>query len=135
MSAGNHYSSKKSDTEEWLQEVVALSMYYDFYGELLNERHRQIFEDYILNDYSLSEISEESGLSRQGVYDIVKRCSARLHQYEEKLQLVGRFQKTKEQVTQINETALLLLESDISEPVRAAAERILRASEQVMKEL
>lgn len=135
MSAQPHYSSKKSDTDEWLTEVLALSLYYDFYGELLNERHRHIFEDYILNDYSLAEIAEESGLSRQGVYDIVKRCSAKLHGYEEKLQLAGRFQKTKEQVTEIQKTAAALLEPDISEEVRIAAERIRKISEQVIKEL
>ena len=39
--------------------------WYDFYGELLKENHKQIFEDYILNNFSLSEIAEERGISIQ----------------------------------------------------------------------
>lgn len=135
MDTQTHYSSKKSDTEEWLQEVVTLSLYYDFYGELLNPRHRQIFEDYILNDFSLGEISEETGLSRQGVYDIVKRSSRKLHEYEEKLQLVRRFQKTRAQVAAINDAATQLLQLEATGEVRNLAERIRESSEQVMKEL
>ncbi len=135
MDTQTHYSSKKSDTEEWLQEVVTLSLYYDFYGELLNLRHRQIFEDYILNDFSLGEISEETGLSRQGVYDIVKRSSRKLHEYEEKLQLVRRFQKTRAQVAAIHDAAARLLQLEAAGEVRNLAERIRESSEQVMKEL
>ncbi len=135
MDTQTHYSSKKSDTEEWLQEVVTLSLYYDFYGELLNPRHRQIFEDYILNDFSLGEISEETGLSRQGVYDIVKRSSRKLHEYEEKLQLVRRFQKTRAQVAAIHDAAARLLQLEAAGEVRNLAERIRESSEQVMKEL
>lgn len=135
MDTQTHYSSKKSDTEEWLQEVVTLSLYYDFYGELLNPRHRQIFEDYILNDFSLGEISEETGLSRQGVYDIVKRSSRKLHEYEEKLQLVRRFQKTRAQVAAIHDAAARLLRLEAAGEVRNLAERIRESSEQVMKEL
>lgn len=135
MDAQTHYSSKKSDTEEWLQEAVTLSLYYDFYGELLNPRHRQIFEDYILNDFSLGEISEETGLSRQGVYDIVKRSSRKLHEYEEKLHLVGRFQSTRAQVTAIRDAALRLLEPEAAGELPALAEEIRAASEQVLKEL
>lgn len=135
MDTQTHYSSKKSDTEEWLQEVVTLSLYYDFYGELLNPRHRQIFEDYILNDFSLGEISEETGLSRQGVYDIVKRSSRKLHEYEEKLQLVRRFQKTRAQVAAIHDAAARLLRLEAAGEIRNLAERIRESSEQVLKEL
>lgn len=74
---------------------------YDFYGELLTEHQRNIYEDFVLNDLSLSEIAEEAGISRQGVHDLVKRCDRILEGYEEKLHLLERFMNTKEKITQI----------------------------------
>ena len=64
---------------------------YDFYGELLTEHQKRVYEDVVLNDMSLSEIAEELGISRQGVHDLVKRCDKILAGYEEKLHLVERF--------------------------------------------
>ncbi len=84
-----------------LQEILELSRLYDFYGELLGDHKKQIFEDYVLNDLSLSEIADETGLSRQGVHDVVKRCSKKLREYEEKLCLVKKFDLTKQRVNQI----------------------------------
>lgn len=81
-----------------LEEIVLQSILYDFYGELLSEHKKQIFEDYVLNDLSLSEIATEQGISRQGVYDIVKRCTNELKDYEEKLGLMRKFQTIKEKV-------------------------------------
>lgn len=78
---------------------------YDFYGELLTEHQQNIYEDFVLNDFSLSEIAEEAGISRQGVHDLVKRCDRILEGYEEKLHLLERFLNTKEKVTQIRKLA------------------------------
>ncbi len=86
-----------------LDEIVTLSILYDFYGELLSTHKKQIFEDYILNDLSLSEIAAEQGISRQGVYDIVKRCTQELKEYEMKLSLVSRFQSIKDKLSDIKE--------------------------------
>lgn len=75
----------ETDTEERLKELCELSRLYDLYGALLSDHSRIIFEDYIFNNYSLAEIAEEVGLTRQGVRDIVVRYSKKLHEYEEKL--------------------------------------------------
>ena len=83
---------------EKLDEIVQLSILYDFYGELLTDHKKQIFEDYVLNDLSLSEIAAEQSISRQGVYDIVKRCSLELKDYESKLALVKKFQSVKDKL-------------------------------------
>lgn len=94
----------QKSTEE-LDRIVQLSYYYDFYGNLLKEYHREIFEDYILNDMSLGEIAQERKITRQGVYDIVKRCSKRLEEYEEKLCLVEKFRLTKSKLNEIETLA------------------------------
>ena len=83
---------------------------YDFYGELLNEHQRRIYEDFVFNDLSLSEIADEEGISRQGVHDLIKRCTKSLEGYEEKLHLVEKFQKAKGMVEEIGKISNQILE-------------------------
>lgn len=87
--------------EDSLNKLYELSLLYDFYGELLKENHKNMFEDYVLNNFSLSEIAQERGISRQGVHDSVKRTSRQLLEYEKKLGLLEKFRRTKEKVSQI----------------------------------
>ncbi|MEA4853568.1 MAG: sigma factor-like helix-turn-helix DNA-binding protein [Christensenella sp.] len=67
---------------------LGLSIYYDFYGEFLTEKQAKIFEYYYDNDYSLAEIAQEFGITRQGVLDTLKRAQAKLKSMEDKLGLV-----------------------------------------------
>ena len=85
------------------KKIVEQGMLYDFYGELLTEHQRKIYEDVVLNDMSLSEIAEEQGISRQGVHDLVRRCDRTLQSYEERLHLIARFQKVKHTVEKIEQ--------------------------------
>ncbi len=78
--------------------IVEQSMLYDFYGELLTEHQKNIYEDVVFNDMSPSEIAREEGISRQGVHDLIKRCDKILRDYEDKLHLVERFMQTKKDV-------------------------------------
>ena len=66
-----------------MDKILRQALLYDFYGELLTEHQKSIYEDFVLNDYSLSEIGEDRKISRQGVYDIIKRCDKLLNGYEE----------------------------------------------------
>lgn len=80
-------------------------MLYDFYGELLTKHQKEIYEDVVIHDYSLSEIANEKGISRQGVHDLIKRCDKTLRGYEDKLHLVERFMNTKQDVLTIRQLA------------------------------
>lgn len=104
---------------------------YDFYGELLTEHQRSVYEDFVLNDFSLSEIAQEAGISRQGVYDMIKRCDRILEGYEGKLHLLERFLKMKEQITRIR----ALAQSGQIQPSEAVMEEIAAISEEVLREL
>lgn len=116
--------------DEKLKEKVELSILFDFYGELLKDHNKHIFEDYILNDLSLSEIGEEQGISRQGVYDIVKRCSKQLKECEAKLCLVQKFEKTKEMVNQIK-----VLSLDMKTNGNHQLDEIINLSDNILKSL
>ena len=54
-----------------MEKFVEQGYLYDFYGELLTERQQQVYEIVVLEDYSLSEVAEELGSSRQGVHDMI----------------------------------------------------------------
>ncbi len=76
--------------------IVQIALLFDFYGQLLTEKQIEIVDMYYNDDLSLGEISEQQGISRQGVYDTLKRAERTLYEYEEKLGLVNRFLKQKE---------------------------------------
>jgi predicted DNA-binding protein YlxM (UPF0122 family) len=88
-----------------LKERTELSLLFDFYSELLDEHKKDIFGEYIMNDLSLAEISENEGISRQGVHDIVKRTSLQLREYEEKLGLVKKFRELQQLSRKIDSVA------------------------------
>lgn len=84
-----------------MEQKVEQAYLYDFYGELLNKRQQRIYEDFIFQDFSFSEIAENEGISRQGAYDMIKRCTNILEGYESKLHLVQKFLDTKKRVEKI----------------------------------
>ncbi len=91
------YSSKG----DCMERIVEQGLLYDFYGELLTEHQKKIYEDVVYNDLSLSEIAQENGISRQGVHDMVRRCNHMLTEYENKLHLVERFLKIRSGVDEM----------------------------------
>ena len=88
-----------------MEKIVEQGLLYDFYGELLTEHQRKVYEEVVLNDLSYSEAAEMFGVSRQGVHELVKRCNKILSEYESKLHLVERFVQIRETVKQIQKMA------------------------------
>ncbi len=85
------------------ERIVEQTLLYDFYGELLTEHQKLVYENIVFNDLSYSEVAKEQGISRQGVYDLVKRCDKVLEEYEAKLHLIDKFLNTKQRVERIND--------------------------------
>lgn len=74
---------------------LEMSLLFDFYGETLTEKQRELFDLYYNEDLSLAEIAEYAGITRQGVRDSVKRAEHALHEMEQKLGLVARYGGTE----------------------------------------
>jgi hypothetical protein len=110
-----------------MEKIVEQGFLYDFYGELLTEHQKKIYEDVVYNDYSLTEIARENGISRQGVHDLVRRCNHILLEYENKLHLVERFMKVKENVSQIEKLSenMEITREELAEKVRVLSRQIL----------
>ena len=88
-----------------MEKFVEQTFLFDFYGELLTERQRQVYTSVVFEDYSLSEVAQDLGISRQGVHDMIRRCDKALEEYEEKLHLVDKFLNIRKQVKRIHQIA------------------------------
>ena len=98
-----------------MEKFVEQTLLYDFYGELLTERQQQVYESVVLEDYSLSEVAEDLGISRPGVHDMIKRCNHTLEEYESRLHLVEKFLCIRKQVQKIKELAVGYNAGEITE--------------------
>lgn len=98
-----------------MEKFVEQTLLYDFYGELLTGRQQQVYESVVLEDYSLSEVAEDLGISRQGVHDMIKRCNHTLEEYESRLHLVEKFLCIRKQVQKIKELAVGYNAGEITE--------------------
>ena len=114
-----------------MEKFVEQGYLYDFYGELLTERQQQVYESVVLEDYSLSEVAEDLGISRQGVHDMIKRCNKTLEGYEEKLHLVEKFMFIKQKVHEIN----LLLEDYEDQNEAELIQKVRKLSGEIIEEL
>lgn len=84
-----------------LEKTNRVNMLFDFYAPLLKDRQRDFLEMYYREDLTLSEIAELTGVSRQAVYDQLKRMEIVLEQYEEKLQLLAQYQERAKRMAQL----------------------------------
>jgi len=84
------------------EKMIEISLLHDFYGQLLTAKQRELLKLYHEDNYSLSEIAEEYGISRQGVHDAVKKAEKALYEYEKKLGLISKFAATEEAVAAID---------------------------------
>ena len=71
-----------------MEQTVEWGLLLDYYGELLTDRQRELCEMSFNQDLSLSEIAENTGISRQGVRDQLTHAETQLTFYEEKLGLL-----------------------------------------------
>ncbi len=98
----------------------------DFYGELLTEKQREYCDLHWNEDYSLAEIAELGGLSRQGVWDILRRAEAFLRDMEDKTGIVRRYLRRREQIADIRgRLADILPDDDRSRAILRELEELM----------
>ena len=82
-----------------------IAVLFDFYGEMLTEKQKDVIDLYYNEDLSLAEIAEHEGISRQGVRDNIKRGEAYLLELEEKLRFAENYQNLRSMLSSIDELA------------------------------
>ena len=86
-----------------MQDKLELSLLLDYYGAFLTEARREILSLSVDEDLSLGEIAENFNISRQAVYDNIKRTENILESYEAKLHLYAEFQARNRQADEIQQ--------------------------------
>lgn len=105
-----------------IEKTIRMNVLFSFYKKMLTSKQASYMSDYYENDYTLAEIADNHDVSRQAIYDSIKRTEATLNQYEEKLKLVEEFENRQEIIDKIqkyikhhypNDQELMLLVSKI----------------------
>lgn len=86
-----------------IEKTTRINFLFDFYQSLLTDKQRSYMELYYLDDLSLGEIAEEYEISRQAVYDNIRRTEMMLEEYETKLNLFEKFQKRQQLILELEE--------------------------------
>lgn len=80
---------------------MEFALLYDFYGDMLTEKQRNVIELYYEDDLSLAEIAQDQHITRQGVRDSIKRAEAQMLEMEDRLHLKARFGEMREGFAEI----------------------------------
>ena len=107
-----------------MEKIIERNLLFDFYGDLLTERQRNIYQDAVYGDLSLSELADDYGISRQGVHDQIKRCDKALEDYEQKLHLVERFERIKHYSELLREEAMKSSDNALKNSVNEYLDKI-----------
>lgn len=86
-----------------MDKVYEISLLMDFYGQLLTKKQYDMMDLHFNNDYSFGEIAEHMDISRQGVYEHIKKGKITLLEMEEKLGLVKKFSRQRQKANEILE--------------------------------
>ncbi|NLK51151.1 MAG: YlxM family DNA-binding protein [Syntrophomonadaceae bacterium] len=106
-----------------LEKVSRMALLQDFYAGLLTEKQRRVFELYYDYNFSLGEIAEEYGISRQAVHDLLRRVEKLLESYEARMGLVNKFLENQKKIREVlNWLNTLPLDGEVAEIV----ERVTR---------
>ena len=109
-----------------MEKIVEQGLLYDFYGELLTDHQKSIYEAAVYEDMSLTEIADEHGISKQGVHDLIKRCTNTLQGYEDRLHMIRRFEAIKDTAQQLSRLSDSLNDDDkLKSEIRNISDRIL----------
>ena len=108
-----------------MNDILEQALLYDFYGELLTSHQKEIYEQFVLEDLSLSEIAGEAGISRQGVHDLIKRCQ----------HLVEKFLSIKEKVHEIDSVLDAYESGAGNQKPQEMIEKIRKISDTIIEEL
>ncbi|MDD4802156.1 MAG: YlxM family DNA-binding protein [Syntrophomonas sp.] len=105
-----------------LEKISHIILLKDFYGPLLTEKQQNVLNLHYEDDLSFTEIADEMNISRQAVYDTVKKAESLLEQYEQKLGLVQRFRIMDGRINELSS----LLEGEVDQQAISQAVEISR---------
>ena len=104
-----------------MEKIVKVAQLYDIYGQLLNEKQRDVINCYYNEDLSLQEIADNDGKSKQAISDMINRSVDKLFEFENELSLLKSKNELKASLFDIRE---LIESSNNKEAIRKLTELI-----------
>jgi len=117
-----------------MEKKIKYGNLFAFYGKLLTEKQYEMLYYYYLNDYSMVEIAENMKISRQAVYDAVKKSNSALDNYEMKMGLWEKFKKISDSTASIIEKSKTLIENENDDIKRNELYDILKSAAEIIHE-
>lgn len=105
-------------------DAFSMTLLFDFYGELLTEKQKTYFDLYYNQDFSLAEIAEEEGISRQGVHDALVRTESLLRNFEEKTGIVAKAMQRRAALETIESAAKKVQDPALAQTILTAVQTI-----------
>ncbi|SCW39514.1 hypothetical protein SAMN05660484_00813 [Eubacterium ruminantium] len=118
----------------FMEKIVRQTLLFDFYGELLTEHQKSVYSDVISEDLSYSEIAESYNISRQGVFDLIKRCDRILEGYEEKLHLLDKFERARNSMEDIRNIVRTIKDKNEDPSLGRLIDNLENTAEEVFSE-
>lgn len=117
-----------------MEKNLEISTLLDFYADILTENQRQVLSLYYNEDFSLSEIAKNQGITRQGVRDTIQRAQTQLFELEKKLHLAQRFSDVEKKIRAIIERAEKVSLGKDFERVKILTNEIKNIAESIQNE-
>ncbi len=95
-----------------MNDLMEQALLFDYYGDLLTEQQRKIYQEVYFDDYSPSEVAKGEGVSRQGIHDMLRRTLRMLDDYEKKLGMVEKHRTLRRAADEIEGAAMRLRAGD-----------------------
>ena len=103
---------------------LSMTLLFDYFGELLTEKQKTYFDLYYNQDFSLAEIAESEGISRQGVHDTLNRTEKLLRQFEEKTGIVARAMARQKTVRDLRQSVGQVAEEPLRKRLTALCDAL-----------
>ncbi|WPP39890.1 putative DNA-binding protein [Paenibacillus hunanensis] len=114
--------------ENRLEKTTRINLLFDFYEPLLTDKQQMFLKYYFHDDYSLGEIAAEFSISRQAVYEHIKRAEQVLEMYEEKLGLMDKHYRRSRELDKLKQQ---MQESDLNDKQAGAVMNVIEQLEAI----
>lgn len=114
-----------------LEKTTRMNLLFDLYGDLLSDKQKLYMQLYYLDDLSLGEIAEEVEVSRQAVYDQIRRAEAQLETFEEKMQLLKKASQREQLYRELEGILTPIMNSSVHASVSHKVEQILSSLREI----
>lgn len=113
-----------------MEKFLEITYLFDFYQELLTDKQRELITQYFFEDLSLGELAEQHNISRQSIFDTIKKAQAKLIDYEAKLGLWAKYQRQQKMIVKLQE-----LSSQAKQGLDENGKAYIHAMDKVLAEL